>query len=125
MKIAIYRLLANIAAFIHLAWGLWGIVGCVLAINGYYAKHPISWIIYLLAMISNGLYLKFFTHCPLTILERKARIKYNPKAKILDKFSTYWIERITGRKTTPIIVWIFLWTIYFCNLLVLFYWSFK
>lgn len=117
-----YQMLANSIALFHLLWGLWGAVGAVLALNGFYPKHPIAWSIYLIAMIGNGFYLKFFHHCPLTVWEKKIRLQYNPKAKVLDAFSTYYLEKLIGIKTTAPIVWIFIWCIYICNIIALLLW---
>ena len=118
-KKLLYILLANSIALFHLLWGLWGAVGVVLALNGYYPKHPVAWGIYLIAMIANGFYLRFFKHCPLTVWEKRTRLKYNSQIKNLDAFSAYYLEKLTGIRTTAPIVWIFIWSIYIGNLIAL------
>lgn len=123
MRKTFYRLIANSIALFHLLWGLWGAVGIVLALNGYYPKHPFAWTVYLVAMVGNGLYLKYLKHCPLTIWEKNIRIQYSPKAKILDTYSTYYLEKLTGMKTTAGIVWVFIWSIYLGNFLALLIWK--
>lgn len=114
--------LANVLMLLHFLWGGWILGGTALAVIGYFTNFPIIWLIYIFTITVNGAIAFFLKYCPLTIVEKGARLNSKNSNEPTEAFSHYWVRRVTGISIPPYSIRLLFIILYLLNFLSYMYW---
>jgi hypothetical protein len=104
----IYKILADIIVVIHFTWILFMLVGFILTLCGFFWRGFFDrWLfrtIHLCGIAYVGLLAVLRQYCPLTILEKVLRARYEPKLEHPGSFIVYYIERLVYPDINPLLI---------------------
>ncbi len=101
----LYKILADVVLVVHFMWILFMVGGVMFTIACFFRKQLFDkWLIrtiHLAGIIFVCALAVMEKYCPLTILENKLRLRYNPEGVYPESFIQYYLEKLIYPDVDP------------------------